>query len=65
MRGLNKRGEKTTVQMEGFSYVSQELDLEKGELREGLSKKEKKQVHMSEGVRRLLLEEDLEQDLLM
>jgi ribosome biogenesis SPOUT family RNA methylase Rps3 len=33
IRGLNKQGEKTTVQMEGFSYVSRELDIATGVLR--------------------------------
>lgn len=33
IRGLNKKGEKTTVQMEGFSYVSKELDIVSGTLR--------------------------------
>jgi ribosome biogenesis SPOUT family RNA methylase Rps3 len=42
VKGLNKEGLKTTVQMEGFSYVSKELDITSGKFREGLSKKEKK-----------------------
>lgn len=61
IRGLNKKGEKTTVQMDGFSYVSKELDIETGLMREGLGKKEKKDIYMSEGVRDLLLREDLDQ----
>ena len=65
LKGLNKNGEKTTVQMEGFSYISKEIDIETGKLREELSKKEKKEVYMSEGVRNLLLSEDLSADLLM
>ncbi len=55
LKGVNGKGEKTTVQMEGFSYVSKELDIESGQMREGLSKKEKKEIYMSEGVRKLLL----------
>lgn len=51
--------------MEGFSYVSKVLDIKSGDFREGLSNKEKKEIYMSEGVRKLLLEEDLDQDLLM
>lgn len=39
VKGLNKNGLKTTVQMEGFSYVSKELDIETGKLREGLTSK--------------------------
>lgn len=65
VRGLNKEGLKSTVQMEGFSYVSKELDLQTGKLKEGLSKKEKKEVYMSEGVHDLLLREDLDPDFLM
>jgi ribosome biogenesis SPOUT family RNA methylase Rps3 len=65
VRGLNRQGEKTTVQMEGFSYVSRELDIETGQLREGLGKKEKREIYMSEGVRDLLLRDDLDQHLLM
>jgi hypothetical protein len=37
--------------MEGFSYVSKQLDIQSGQLREGLSAKEKKEFYMSEGVR--------------
>lgn len=48
--------------MEGFSYVSKELDIDSGKMREGLSKKEKKEIYMSEGVKRLLLWEDLDQN---
>jgi hypothetical protein len=47
--------------MEGFSYVSKELDITSGKKREGLSKKEKKDIYMSEGVKKLLLWEDLDQ----
>ena len=65
VKGLNKEGLKTTVQMEGFSYVSKELDIETGKIREGLSKKQKKEVYMSEGVRSLLLKEDLDANFLM
>lgn len=42
--------------MEGFSYVSKELDIETGKLAENMGKKEKKQIYMSEGVERLLIE---------
>ena len=45
--------------MEGFSYVSHEMDIESGEIRKEIGKKEKKKIYMSEGVRKLLLEEDL------
>ena len=45
--------------MEGFSYVSHEIDIESGDIRTGLGKKEKKKIYMSEGVKKLLLEEDL------
>jgi hypothetical protein len=47
--------------MDGFSYVSKELDIETGQMLEGLGKKEKKEIYMSEGVRDLLLREDLDQ----
>jgi len=33
--------------MEGFSYVSKQLDIESGKLNEEMGKKEKKQVYMS------------------
>lgn len=33
--------------MEGFSYVSKELDIKDGKLIENLSAKEKKQIYMS------------------
>lgn len=33
LKGVNKNGEKTTVQMDGFSYVSKEIDIETGLLR--------------------------------
>jgi ribosome biogenesis SPOUT family RNA methylase Rps3 len=33
VKGKNKDGLKTTVQMEGFSYVSKELDIETGKIR--------------------------------
>lgn len=39
VKGLNKHGEKTKIQMEGFSYVSKELDIKTGKMQEGLSKK--------------------------
>jgi hypothetical protein len=39
IKGLNRNGLKTTVQMEGFSYVSRELDIETGKLQEGLTAK--------------------------
>lgn len=55
IKGNNSKGEKTTVQMEGFSYVSKELDINNGKLIENLSAKEKKQIYMSEGVKNLLI----------
>ena len=55
LKGKNRDGESTTVQMEGFSYVSQELDINSGKLHPELPKKDKKKVYMSEGVRKLLL----------
>ena len=60
IKGKNKDGLKTTVQMEGFSYVSKEIDIETGKMQEGMSKKEKKQIYMSEGVHKLLLQDDLD-----
>jgi hypothetical protein len=33
--------------MEGFSYVSKELDITTGKMVENLNKKEKKQIYMS------------------
>ncbi len=42
VKGKNKEGLKTTVQMEGFSYVSKALDIKSGQFREGLASKEKK-----------------------
>lgn len=33
IKGFNINGEKTSVQMEGFSYVSKELDIETGKMR--------------------------------
>ena len=33
--------------MEGFSYVSKELDIKSGKMVENLNKKEKKQIYMS------------------
>ncbi len=65
IKGLNINGEKTSVQMEGFSYVSKELDIETGKMREELSKKEKKDIYMSEKVKELLLRDDLDQQLIM
>lgn len=59
IKGMNSKGEKTTVQMEGFSYVSKELDIETGKMVENLSKKEKKEIYMSKGVEELLINEDL------
>ena len=41
--------------MEGFSYVSKELDIKTGQLVENMSKKQKKQIYMSEGVEKLLI----------
>lgn len=46
--------------MDGFSYVSKELDIESGKINEGMNKKEKKQVYMHEGIKKLLLNEDLD-----
>jgi hypothetical protein len=51
--------------MEGFSYVSKELDIESGKFREDLSKKEKKEIYMSDKVRELLLRDDLDQQKIM
>lgn len=42
VKGKNKEGLKTTVQMEGFSYVSKALNIVTGEFREGLTSKEKR-----------------------
>lgn len=39
IKGKNSKGEKTTVQMEGFSYVSKELDISSGKLIENLGTK--------------------------
>ena len=47
VRGLNKQGLKTTVQMEGFSYVSKYLDIESGKRREETTGKERKETYMS------------------
>lgn len=41
--------------MEGFSYVSKELDIKTGKLIDNMSTKEKKQIYMSEGVKNLLI----------
>lgn len=65
IKGFNREGLKTTVQMEGFSYVSKELDIETGKYQEGLTSKEKKQIYMSEGVQKLLLQDDLDPNFLM
>ena len=46
--------------MQGFSYISQSIDLQTGKIREDLSKKQKKQIYMSEGVKNLLLKDDLD-----
>lgn len=39
--------------------MSKQLDLVTGFIQEGISEKNKKQVYMSEGVKKLLIEEDL------
>lgn len=33
VKGKNKEGLKTTVQMDGFSYVSKEMDIQTGQMR--------------------------------
>ena len=33
--------------MEGFSYISKEMDIKEGKLKEGLTAKEKKEIYMS------------------
>lgn len=51
--------------MEGFSYVSKELDIDTGKFKENLSKKEKKDIYMSAKVKELLLRDDLDQEKIM
>jgi len=50
--------------MEGFSYVSKELDIVNGVI-VGVADKIRKEVYMSEGVKRLLIEEDLSAESIM
>lgn len=45
--------------------MSKELDIATGMFREGLNKKEKKEIYMSEKVRELLLRDDLDQQKIM
>lgn len=39
IKGFNQKGEKTSIQMEGFGYVSKELDFESGKRQPDLSAK--------------------------
>ena len=46
--------------MDGFSYVSKQMNIKRGKIVEVLSAKEKKQIYMSDGVKGLLLKDDLD-----
>ncbi len=50
--------------MEGFSYVSKELDIGTGKMLD-LGKKERREIYMSAKVRQLLLRDDLDQGMIM